>query len=192
MRNSQYNRMSDSLLSWNKDICRRETGTIAGKGNPFRRCRRRCTDPQLIYFSRRNCLPLGVFAMTDLRESSVVAKYEGHLVSQDGTIQIRCTRTDILFTFRADLNRELTHAPFSREHCASVKVTTVTLYFYTVFHFFPRFLHHNLQLYVGQTKQFEDRWNPPSGRLFCGFVAQSGRCTMGSTSQFKPRQKRRQ
>jgi hypothetical protein len=52
MKNSQYNRLSDSLLSWNKDICRRETGTIAGKGNPFRRCRRRCAASQLIYFSR--------------------------------------------------------------------------------------------------------------------------------------------
>jgi hypothetical protein len=34
MTKSQYDTMSDSLVSWNKDICRRETGTIAGKGNP--------------------------------------------------------------------------------------------------------------------------------------------------------------
>jgi hypothetical protein len=104
--------------------------------------------------------------MTDLCESSVVAKYEGHLVSSDGTIQSRCTRTDILFTFRPELNREWTKVPFSREHCASVMVT-VTLYFQLCFHFLlrfcalravrrSRFIHHNLQLYVGQTKQFED------------------------------------
>ena len=70
-----------------------------------------------------NCLPSGVFAMRDLCEQSVVAKYEGHLVSEDGTIQIRCTRTDILFTYRPDLNRELKKFPWSREHCASVMVT---------------------------------------------------------------------
>jgi hypothetical protein len=34
MRKSQYDRLSDSLVTWNKDICRQETGTIAGKGNP--------------------------------------------------------------------------------------------------------------------------------------------------------------
>jgi hypothetical protein len=94
--------------------------------------------------------------MTDLRESSVTAKYEGHLVSSDGTILIRCTRTDILFTFRGELNRELTKVPFSREHCACVMVT-LTLYFYTVLPFFSRFfIHHNLQSNVGQTRQFED------------------------------------
>ena len=90
--------------------------------------------------------------MTDLCKSSAVAKYEGHLVSSDGTIQIRCTRTDILFTFRADLNRELTHAPFSREHCASVMVT-VTWYVYTLLPFFSRFLHHNLQLTLCRANQ---------------------------------------
>lgn len=184
MTKSEYDRLSDSLVSWNKDICRRETGTIAGKGNPHYAA---AAPPHSwhIYYTYLLYILLhasyfqlftGIFAMKDLRESSVAAKYEGHLVSSDGTIQIRCTRTDILFSFRAELNREWTREPFSREHCASVMVTV------TVFPFFSRFIHHNLQLYVGQTKQFEDWWNPPSGRLFCGFVAQSGRCTMGSTS----------
>jgi hypothetical protein len=124
---SKYDRFSDSLVNiWNKDVCRRETGTIAGKGHPFRR-RRRCRLTADIFFTPHicNCLSSGVFSMTNLMESTVVAKYEGHLVSSDGTIQIRCTRTDILFTFRADLNRECTNAPFSREHCASVMVTVI-------------------------------------------------------------------
>ncbi len=124
---SEYDIFSDSLISWNKDVDRRETGTIAGKGHPH---------SQLTYFSHEllcilplfsphicNCLPSGVFAMRDLCEQSVVAKYEGHLVSSDGTIQIRCTRTDILFTYRPDLNREWKKFPLSREHCASVMVT---------------------------------------------------------------------
>lgn len=34
MTKSEYDRLSDNLVVWNKDICRRETGTIAGKGNP--------------------------------------------------------------------------------------------------------------------------------------------------------------
>jgi len=123
---SEYDRFSDSLVSWNKDVCRKETGTIAGKGNPH---------SQLTYCSHEllcllplsphicNCLPSGVFAMTNLCEESVVAKYEGHLVSEDGTIQIRCTRTNILFNYRAELNRELAKLPMSREHCASMMVT---------------------------------------------------------------------
>jgi len=143
MSKSEYDMFSDSLVSWNKEVCRRETGTIAGKGNPH---------SQLTYYSHEflcifsffpphicNYLPSGVFAITDLREAAVVAKYEGHLVSPDGTIQIRCTRTDILFTYRAELNREWTKLPLSREHCASVMVT-VTCYFYTVFLFFIVFL----------------------------------------------------
>ena len=126
MTKSQYDTMSDSLVSWNKDICRRETGTIAGKGNPHSAAAAAALPlhswhtytPHIC-----NCLPSGVFAMKDLGDSSVVAKYEGHLVSSDGTIQIRCTRTDILFTYRPDLNRELKKFPWSREHCASVMVT---------------------------------------------------------------------
>ena len=58
-----------------------------------------------------------------LPQASVVAKYEGHLVSTDGTIFKRCTRTDILFSYRP----ELKNAPFSREHCASVMVMVVLL-----------------------------------------------------------------
>ena len=65
--------------------------------------------------------------MKDTPEESVVAKYEGHLVSLDGTIQIRCTRTDILFTYRAELNREWSQLPFSLEHCASVMVTIAVI-----------------------------------------------------------------
>ncbi len=34
MSKSEYDRFSDSLVTWNKDVCRKETGTVAGKGNP--------------------------------------------------------------------------------------------------------------------------------------------------------------
>ena len=29
---SEYDRFCDRLVTWNKDVCRKETGTIAGKG----------------------------------------------------------------------------------------------------------------------------------------------------------------
>ena len=118
---SEYDRFCDRLVTWNKDVCRKETGTIAGKG---------ISHSSLGYFSQKrmrirftSCFALsGVFALTDLPKDSVVAKYEGHLVSTDGKIQVRCTRTDILFSYRAELNREWTKTPFSQEHCASVMV----------------------------------------------------------------------
>ncbi len=131
---SDYDRFSDSLVSWNVDICRRETGTIAGKGKPHSQLK--CCSHELLcrYLFRLhhicNFLPSGVFAILDLCEAAVVAKYEGHLVSSDGTIQIRCTRTDILFTYRAELNREWTKSPMSREHCASVMVIVFPIYIY--------------------------------------------------------------
>jgi hypothetical protein len=63
--------------------------------------------------------------MRNLPEDRFVAKYEGHLVTTSGTIVIRCTRTDILFSQRVELDRTqlgYNGPPFSKEHCASVMV----------------------------------------------------------------------
>jgi hypothetical protein len=80
--------------------------------------------------------------MRDLPTESVVAKYEGHLVTTSGRIVIECTRTAILFSHRVELDRTqvkvtvkvlvkicytrtqvgYTGPPFSKEHCASIMV----------------------------------------------------------------------
>jgi hypothetical protein len=63
--------------------------------------------------------------MRDLPKESVVAKYEGHLVTTSGKIVIECTRTAILFSHRVELDRTqrcYKGPPFSKEHCASIQV----------------------------------------------------------------------
>jgi hypothetical protein len=57
---------SFNTIKWNRDICRRESGTPAGKG---------------------------IFALRNLRAGTCIALYWGHLVDENGLIQVSTNHT---------------------------------------------------------------------------------------------------
>lgn len=96
--NAQYDDYSDRLANivWNRDICRRDTGENRGKGVcVYVHCS--CI---LCMTIARLSFSIGIFCLVDLPKNTVTSKYEGHLVHPDGTIVQRCTRTNILFSYR--------------------------------------------------------------------------------------------
>jgi hypothetical protein len=189
-----YDEISDSCAVWNVDVCRRETFTQRGKGTcVYMRDLRVMCDVMFDLFMCGVCdgrvsshnICTGIFAMRDLPEGSVVAKYEGHLVTTSGKIVIECTRTAILFSHRVELDRTkvgYTGPPFSREHCASIMV--------------GRQVHTQnnslsscvtwIILLLGKSKQSEDRWNSPHSEQ-CGSFIESWKRSMGRASELQPR-----